>query len=191
MTNRLRTTALLPIVAFSFVSLLAVTAPLQAATIQGIGALKFGMTPAEVTALEDCSSHTECLYDLFGKNRYFTLGYGPGAGAPDFSAPAADGATPATLSHIDIEMGTYRQEWFFEVFDALTAEYPVTHEPTEHEQAVFNQETAQELTFGFADGFVLLKLVRRQFGNMIIHVVFQDAAHAQAQRDAWNAAVVP
>lgn len=188
MTNRLRTTVRLPIVAFSFVSLLAVTAPLQAAALQGIGALKFGMTPAEVTALEDCSSHTECLYDLFGKNRYFTLSYGPDAGT---AAPSGDGVAPATLSHIDIEMGTYRQEWFFEVFDALTAEYPVTHEPTEHEQAVFNQETAQELTFGFADGFVLLKLVRRPFGNMIIHVVFQDAGHAQAQRDAWNAAVVP
>ena len=191
MTNCLRTTVRLPIVAFSFVSLLAVTAPLQAATIQGIGALKFGMTPAEVAALEDCSSQTQCLYDLFGKNRYFTLGYGPGAGAPDFSAPSADRATPATLSHIDIEMGTYRQEWFYEVFEALAAQYPVTHEPTEQEQAVFRDETAQELVFGFVDGFVLLKIVRRPFGNLIIHVVFQDAGHAQAQRDAWNGAVTP
>ena len=190
MTNRLRTTMLL-LAAFSLGSLLAMTALLQAATIQGFGALKFGMPPAEVAALEDCSSHTECLYDLFGKNRYFTLGYGPGAGAPDSSAPSGDGTTPATLSHIDIEMGTYRQEWFFEVFDALAAQYPVTHEPTEHEQAGFNQGTAQELIFGFADGFVLLKLVRRPFGNMIIHVVFQDTAHAQAQRELWNAAATP
>ena len=124
MTNRLRTTVRLPIVAFSFVSLLAVTTPLQAATIQGFGTLKFGMTPADVEALDDCSSQTECLYDLFGKNRYFTLGYGPGAGAPDFSAPAADGATPAPLSHIDIEMGTYRQEWFYEGIRGISRSIP-------------------------------------------------------------------
>ena len=186
MINRLKTTARLPIVAFSFVSLLAVTAPLQAATIQGFGTLKFGMTPAEVEALEDCSSQTQCLYDLLGKNRYFTLAYGPSAGAP-----SGDGATPATLSHIDIEMGTYTQEWFLEVFEVLAAQYPVNHQPTDQEQAVFRDGTSQELVFGFVDGFVLLKVVRRPFGNMIIHVVFQDAAHAHAQRDAWNAAVIP
>ena len=188
MINRLRTTALLPLVAFSIVSLPAMTAPLQAATIQGFGTLKFGMTPAEVVALEDCSSQNECLYDLLGKNRYFTLGYGRGAGA---AAPSGDGAGPATLSHIDIEMGTYTQEWFLEVFEVLTTQYPTTHEPTDQELAVFRDGSAQELTFGFAEGFVLLKLVRRPFGNMIIHVVYQDAAHAQAQRDTWNAAIIP
>ena len=184
MMHCLRTTVRLPIVAFSFVSLLAVTAPLQAATIQGFGTLKFGMTPAEVEALEDCSSQTQCLYDLLGKNRYFTLAYGPGASS-------GDEATPATLSHIDIELGTYTQEWFLEVFEVLASQYPVNHQPTEQEQAVFREDTAQELVFGFVDGFVLLKIVRRPFGNMIIHIVFQDAGHAQAQRDAWNAAVTP
>ena len=186
MTYRLRTTVLMSIVAVSFMNLLAMTAPLQAATIQGFGALKFGMTPAEVEALDDCSSQTQCLYDLLGKNRYFSLTYGPGAGAP-----SGDGATPATLSHIDIEMGTYTQEWFLEVFEVLAAQYPVNHQPTDQEQAVFREDTVQELVFGFMDGFVLLKLVRRPFGNMIIHVVFQDAGHAQAQRDTWNAAVTP
>lgn len=186
MMNRLRTTALLPLVAFSIVSLLAVTATVQAATIQGFGALKFGMTPAEVEALEGCSSQNQCLYDLLGKNRYFTLAYGPGAGAPSES-----GDTPTTLSHIDIEMGTYTQEWFLEVFDVLASQYPLNHQPTDQEQAVFRDETAQELVFGFVDGFVLLKIVRRPFGNMIIHVVFQDATHAQGQRDTWNAAVTP
>ena len=188
MTNRLRMTALLPLVAFSLVSLSAMTAPLQAATIQGFGTLKFGMTPVEVAALEDCSSQTECLYDLLGKNRYFTLGYGRGVGA---AAPSGDGAPPATLSHIDIEMGTYTQEWFLEVFDVLATQYPTTHEPTDQELAVFREGSAQELAFGFAEGFVLLKLVRRPFGNMIIHVIYQDAAHAQAQRDTWNASATP
>ena len=189
MIDRLRTTTLLPLTALSLVSLLAMIAPLQAATIQGFGTLKFGMTPAEVEALEDCSSQNECLYDILGKNRYFTLGYG--AGMPDSSAPAGDGATPATLSHIDIEMGTYTQEWFLEVFEALASQYAIKHQPTEHEQAGFQQGSSQELVIGFVDGFVLLKVVRRPFGNMIIHVVYQDAAHAHAQRERWNAAATP
>lgn len=191
MTNRLRTTALLLLAALSLVSLPAMTAPLQAATIQGFGTLKFGMTPAEVEALEDCSSRNECLYDLMGKNRYFTLDYGPGAGAPDSSAPSGDGATPGTLSHIDIEMGTYTQEWFLEVFEVLATQYPIRHQPTDTEQAGFQQGISNELVIGFVDGFVLLKVVRRPFGNMIIHLVFQDAARAQAQRDTWNASATP
>ena len=191
MIYRLRTTALLSLTALSLVSLLAMTAPVQAATIQGFGTLKFGMTPAEVEALEDCSSRNECLYDLMGKNRYFTLGYGPGAGAPDSSAPSGDGATPGTLSHIDIEMGTYTQEWFLEVFEVLATQYPIRHQPTDTEQAGFQQGSSNELVIGFVDGFVLLKVVRRPFGNMIIHLVFQDAARAQAQRDTWNASATP
>ncbi len=187
MINRVRTIAWLSFVALSLLTLLAMAAPLQAATIQGFGTLKFGMTPAEVVALEDCSSHTQCLYDLLGKNRYLTLAYGPvGAGTP-----SGDGATPATLSHIDIEMGTYTQEWFLEVFEVLATQYPVNHQPTDQEQAIFRDGTSQELVFGFVDSSVLLKIVRRPFGNMIIHVIFQDAAHAQAQRDAWNPAVTP
>ena len=191
MTNRLRTTTLLLLSTLSLVSLLAMTAPLQAATIQGFGTLKFGMSPAEVEALEDCSSRNECLYDLLGKNRYFTLGYGPSAGAPDSSVPTGDGVTPATLSHIDIEMGTYTQEWFLEVFEVLAAQYPIKHHPTDTEQAGFQQGISNELVIGFVDGFVLLKVVRRPFGNMIIHLVFQDTAHAQAQRELWNAAATP
>lgn len=191
MTNRLRTTALLSFATLSLMSLLAMTAPLQAATIQGFGTLKFGMTPEEVAALEDCTSQTQCLYDLLGKNRYFTLGYGPGEGALNATALSEGGATPATLSHIDIEMGTYTQEWFLEIFDALATQYPTTHEPTAQEQAVFREETAHELTIGFVDGFVLLKVVRRPFGNMIIHVVYQDAAHANALRHTWNASATP
>ena len=191
MIYRLRTTALLSLTALSLVSLLTMIAPVQAATIQGFGTLKFGMTPAEVEALEDCSSRNECLYDLLGKNRYFTLGYGPGAGAPDSSAPSGDGATPGTLSHIDIEMGTYTQEWFLEVFEVLATQYPIRHQPTDTEQAGFQQGSSNELVIGFVDGFVLLKVVRRPFGNMIIHLVFQDAARAQAQRDTWNASATP
>ena len=187
MMNRLRTTTYSLLAATSLVSLLATTAMLQAAALQGFGALKFGMTPTEVEALEDCSSQNECLYDLLGKNRYFTLGYGPRAGTPDSSAPSGDGNTPATLSYIDIEMGTYTQEWFVEVYEVLAVQYPLRHQPTDTEQTGFQQGDSNALVIGFADGFVLLKVVRRPFGNMIIHLVFQDAAHAQAQRARWDA----
>jgi len=187
MNKLLRSTALFPLVAFILMSLLAMTAPLQAATIQGFGTLKFGMTPAEVTELEDCSSQTECLYDLLGKNRYFSLGYGPISNGPDTPA----GATLSTLNHIDIEMGTYTQEWFLEVFDVLASQYPIQHDPTGREQADFQEGISQELVIGFAEGFVLLKVVRRPFGNLIIHVVYQDAAQARVQRDNWNAAGSP
>ena len=191
MIYRLRTTALLSLAALTLVSLPAMTAPLQAATIQGFGTLKFGMAPAEVEALEDCSSRNECLYDILGKNRYFTLGYGPGAGSPDSSTPSGDGVTPATLSYIDIEMGTYTQEWFLEVFEVLATQYPVKHQPTDTEQAGFREGVSNELVIGFVEGSVLLKVVRRPFGNMIIHLIFQDAAHARAQRELWDAASTP
>ena len=187
MTQRVRPTAFLPLATLSLVSLLALATSLQAAPLQGVGTLQFGMTPDEVAALKDCSSQTECLYDLLGKNRYFTLGYGPVQNGPD----ALAGAPPATLSHIDIEMGTYTQEWFLELFEVLASQYPIQHDPTGQEQADFQERHAQELVIGFAEGFVLLKVVRRPFGNIIIRVVYQDAAHAQAQRDNWNAAATP
>lgn len=160
-----------------------------AASIQGFGTLKFGMAPAEVAALEDCSSQTECLYDILGKNRYFTLHYGSEGDASGHADSSE--TTQATLSLIDIEMGTYTKEWFLEIFEVLAAQYPVNHHPTEHESAFFQQGDSPELVIGFADGFVLLKVVRRPFGNMIIRVVYQDADHAQAQRQTWMAASTP
>ena len=191
MTQHVRPTAFLPLATLSLVSLLVLASSIQAATIQGFGTLKFGMIPAEVAVLEDCSSQTECLYDILGKNRYFTLGYGPVEGVPDSTAPSAAGATHATLSHIDIEMGSYTQEWFLELFEVLAAQHPVNHHPTEDESTFFQQGISKELVIGFADGFVLLKVVRRPFGNMIIRVIYQDAVHAQAQRQAWVAAPTP
>ena len=189
MNGNLRPPPLLPLATFSLASLLVLVSSIHAATIQGFGTLKFGMTPAEVAALEDCSSQTECLYDILGKNRYFTLGYGSAQNGPDSTAPS--GATQATLSHIDIEMGTYTQEWFLEVFEVLASQYPIQHQPTERESAFFREGISRELIIGFAEGFVLLKVVRRPFGNIIIHVVYQDADHAEAQRQAWNAAPAP
>ncbi len=185
--NMLRTTFLRFLVIGGVVSLLVWTASAHAAPIHGFGELKFGMSPADAAALEDCSSQTECLYDLLGKNRYFTLGYDPARGATDLQV----GTVPALLSHIDIEMGAYTKEWFLELFEVLASQYAVSHHPTEREDTFFHQARSPELVIGFAEGRVLLKLVRRPFGNIIMRVIYQDAARARVQRQAWNAPAPP
>ncbi len=183
MGKRLNTISLFPLVAAgSLVSVLVWTASLLAAPIHGFGELKFGMPPAEVAALADCSSQTECLYDLLGKNRYFMLGYGPARGTADSPAGTGD-----YLSHIDIDMGAYTREWFQELFEVFSAQYALSHYPTEQEDTSFQQDRSHELVIGFADGLVLLKVVRRPFGNLIVRVIYQDDDHARTHRKVWNA----
>ena len=155
----------------------------QANTIDGFGKLKFGMTPSAVEALEGCSSEHECLYNLLGKNRYFTLSYGKkeSAGSPD-----ASHSPTGSLTHIDIDMGNHTREWFGELYEVLVSQYPLSHVPTEQEDIQFQNGTDQELIIGFAEGSVLLKIVRRQFGNTILRVVYQDEVAAKAQREHWK-----
>lgn len=155
----------------------------QASTITGVGKLEFGMKPSEVEALEGCSSQTQCLYDLMGKNRYFTLRYdakGPKDPVKPMPRPTAN------LTLIDIDMGTHTKEWFGELYEVLISQYPVAHIPTEQEDLKFQNGTDNELIIGFAEGSVLLKIVRRQFGNMILRVVYQDNAAAKIQRQSWE-----
>ncbi len=151
----------------------------QALTIKGVGKLEFGMKPSEVEVLEGCSSQTECLYDLLGKNRYFTLVYDAKNSMESTPPPTAH------LTHIDIDMGNHTKEWFGELYEVLLAQYPLSHIPTEQEELKFQKGIHNELTFGFAEGSVLLKIIRRKFGNMILHVVYQDEAAAEAQRQYW------
>jgi len=155
----------------------------SAKTIDGFGKLKFGMNPREVEALDGCSSSTECLYEILGKNRYFTLAYGAnGLPGPSESPPSST----AKLTHIDIDMGNHTKEWFGELYQVLVAQYPVSYIPTEQEDKQFQDGTTDELIIGFADGTVLLKIVRRPFGNFILRVIYQDAEAAQAQRQHWE-----
>ena len=151
--------------------------------IDGVGELKFGMKPDEVAALDGCSSQTECLYEILGKNRYFHLVYRPER--PDPETPPSQ--TPGTLSLINIDMGNYTRTWFLELMDVLASQFPVVHSPTEQENAMFQQGKSQELIIGLADGVVLLKIVRRPFGNLILRVIYQDADKAKVQRALWNA----
>lgn len=157
--------------------------PIHGQPIDGVGELKFGMTPDEVAALDGCSSQTECLYEILGKNRYFRLVYRPER--PDPETPPSQ--PPGTLSLIDIDMGNYTRTWFLELMDVLASQFPVIHSPTERENAMFRQGKRQELIIGLADGVVLLKIVRRPFGNLILRVIYQDADNAKVQRNLWNA----
>lgn len=155
--------------------------------IDGVGELKFGMTPDEVAALDGCSSQTECLYEILGKNRYFRLVYRPERPGPE-TPPSQP---PGTLSLINIDMGNYTRTWFLELMDVLASQFPVIHSPTERENAMFRQGKSQELIVGLADGVVLLKIVRRPFGNLILRVIYQDADKAKVQRALWNASPTP
>ena len=155
----------------------------QAQTINGLGQLEFGMKPGEVEALEGCSSQTQCLYDLMGKNRYFTLVYD--AKDPNDRIESTPPPT-AHLTHIDIDMGNHTREWFGELYEVLVGQYPVAYIPTEQEDLKFQNGTDNELIIGFAEGSVLLKIVRRQFGNTILRVAYQDNAAAEVQRQSWE-----
>ncbi len=170
--------------AIGIVGSLLLASPIHAQPIDGVGKLKFGMKPDEVAALDGCSSQTECLYEILGKNRYFRLVYRPER--PDPKTPPSQ-TPPGTLSLIDIDMGNYTRTWFLELIDVLASQFPVIHSPTEQEDAMFQQGKSQELIIGLADGVVLLKVVRRPFGNLILRVIYQDADKAKVQRALWNA----
>ncbi|GEM_PF-1757034 len=159
------------------------TPSLQADPIDGFGKLKLGMTPGEVEALKGCSSGTECLYEILGKNRYFTLIYDAKSSKSGMQSPPSP---TAKLTHIDIDMGNHTREWFGELYEVLATQYPVTHIPTKQEDIRFQKGTDNELIIGFANGSVLLKIVRRPFGNLILRVIYQDDAAAQAQRLYWE-----
>lgn len=159
------------------------TAFTQANTIETIGKLKLGMSPGEVEALQGCPSKTECLYDLLGKNRYFTLTYSANGSKSNTESPPSP---TAKLTKIDIDMGNHTRVSFGELYETLASQYPVSHVPTEPEDTRFQEGMDNELIIGFAAGSVILKIVRRPYGNLILRVVYQDGAEAQAQREYWE-----
>ena len=159
------------------------TALTQANTIEGFGKLKLGMTPREVEALQGCSSNTECLYDLFGKNRYFTLTYGANESNSHTESPPSP---TAELTKIDIDMGNHPKESIGELYVPMTSQYPRTHVPPYTAHTRYPEAADNELIIGFADGSVILKIVRRPFGNLILRVIYQDRAAAEALREYWE-----
>lgn len=151
-----------------------------------IGSLKFGMTPKEVEALPECSSGTECLYEVADKNRYFTLFYQPNHGTTSPQSTTEPGPD-AQLALIDIDMGLYTKEWYGELQHILANQYPVTHPITEQASGAFQEGNLNELALGLADAAVLLKVVRRPFGNLVLRLIFQNEEAATEFRKKYGA----
>lgn len=150
--------------------------------IEGFEDLKFGMTPAQVQSLPDCSSSSECLYEIAGQNRYISLFYRPHSQLDPIDAPSAGQNHDSRLTRIDINMGRYLENWYANLYMRLNKSYPLTHDLTAQDDRRFGTGESNELAVGFAEGRVVLKIFRRPFGNMIIRVVYQNEEEATAWR---------
>lgn len=156
--------------------LLAYSTPINAAEpIDGFRDLKFGMSPQEIQALPACSTAHECLYELSNKNRYLYLTYASEGALPDSPPGHA-----SKLAQITIEMGRYNDEWYQQLQMILGNSYQLTHDFTDETMQAFLNKNVQELQAGYENGQVVLKVVRRPFGNMILKVVYQNSTFASA-----------
>jgi hypothetical protein len=142
-------------------------------SVDGFRELKFGMTKEEVSALPACRSYAECLYELNDKNRYLKLTYVPDT-ASSATNPSGPDSTPR-LAKITIDMGHYTDEWHQQLQIIMGTSYRLTHDLSEATMRSFLSEQQDELNTGYEDGQVLLKVVRRPFGNMTLKVVYQNA----------------
>jgi hypothetical protein len=52
--------------------------------------------------------------------------------------------------------------------------YRLTHDFTDETMNAFLSKQLEELQIGYEDGQVVLTVVRRQFGNMILKVIYQN-----------------
>ncbi len=142
--------------------------------LEGFRDLKFGMTQQEVKALKACSSSHECLYELSDKNRYIHLTYDK-----DTTTPGSDSPEPPRLAKITIDMGQYTDAWHQQLQMILANSYRLTHDFTDETMNAFLAKKFDELNAGYEDGQIVLKVVRRQFGNLTLKVVYQNARLAQ------------
>ncbi len=152
--------------------------------IDGFGKLKFGMTQQEIEALPDCSTTEECLYEIAGKNRYLTMTYHPSTLLETVN-PSSTHQSPQ-LTRIDIDMGSYSEPSYIDLFNILQNTYPLTHDLTEQQDSQFQHGDSNELSIGFAEAHILLKIVRRPFGNLVIKMVYQDEREAQIYRNSFT-----
>ena len=139
--------------------------------IDGFRELKFGMTEQEVSALPACSNSKECLYELTDKNRYIELTYLSDK-VPGTPEPAGK------LAQITIDMGQYTDEWYQQLQVILGTSYHLTQNLTEASKQSFLAQQQNEINLGYEDGQVILKVVRRPFGNLALKVLYQNAALA-------------
>jgi hypothetical protein len=155
--------------------------PAQSEPIEGFRDLKFGMTEKEVSSLEACTSSSECLYELFGKNRYLhTLYHNSGSGKSPSSKP--DGQNLPRLVRITIDMGSFTDQFYGELQQMMGDTYSVTLDLTENDINAFLNEQTTELVMEYENGKVLLKVVRREFGNLVLKVIYQTDRMAAESR---------
>ncbi|GJL64195.1 MAG: hypothetical protein NPIRA04_28490 [Nitrospirales bacterium] len=134
--------------------------------IQGFRDLKFGMTEHEVQALEHCTTSSECLYELAGKNRYLH---------PVYSLQTTNTHTPQKLTKISIDMGRFTNELYEELQVRLQDQYQVTYDLQNSEIEAFQNEQSSKLTSAFENGQVLLQVSRRKYGVVLLSVIYQNA----------------
>ncbi len=142
--------------------------------IDGFRDLKFGMTQEEVEKFEACSTAHECLYDLSGKIRYLHLSYDQQTALSDSQA-----TEPPRLAKITIDMGQYSDTWHQQLQMMLASSYRLTHDFTDETMNAFLTKKQEDLKAGYEDGQIVLAVVRRQFGNMTLNVVYQDIKLAE------------
>ncbi len=137
--------------------------------INGFRELKFGMSPQEVQALPNCTTPHECMYELSNKNRYIQLTYNSDNLTEGLQTP-----TNLQLARATIDMGQYEKVWYKELQTILGKSYHLSHDYSEDTQDAFLSGQLQELKAGYGNGQVVLAVIRRQFGNMILKVIYQN-----------------
>ena len=142
-------------------------------SIDGFRDLKFGMTKQEVAALESCSSSSECIFELSNKNRYVVLSYDSSSSDPSQSSNLGG------LRKITIDMGQFTDEWYQQLQIILSNSYELTHDVTDQTIEAFRANHQDELSAGYEHGRVVLKVVRRKFGNLVLKVIYQDTELAK------------
>ena len=90
------------VILIASVYLLCLVTPVMSEPVDGFRDLKFGMTEDDVNNLEVCSSSSECLYNLSGKNRYLSLEYQENSMPSDtHSSSLANKCLSHSSSHYD------------------------------------------------------------------------------------------
>ena len=154
--------------------------------IEGFRDLKFGMTEKEVSSLEACTSSSECLYELLGKNRYlYPLYRNSDLGNSTSSNIAVQ--NPPRLVRITIDMGAFSDSFYGELQNMLLDSYKLTRDLTENDINSFLNEQTSELVLEYENGQVILKVVRRKFGNLVLKVIYQTDKMAAELRKPGNA----
>ncbi|WP_447971283.1 hypothetical protein [Nitrospira sp. M1] len=139
--------------------------PAYSEVIQGFRDLKFGMTENDVQALEHCTTSSECLYELAGKNRYLQMFY---------TEQTPNHQSSPILTKVSIEMGRFTNDWYEELQGRLLDQYQAANELTDRDIEAFANKQQSELVSVYENGQVLLKVVRRKYEVLILKVVYQN-----------------